>query len=741
MNRNLFDEDDPELLDIASEERLDSWKEIAAYLRRDVRTVQRWEKNEGLPIHRHKHLRGNSVFAYPKQLDDWWSVQSSRLEFNGNGNGNGHGYEKQALSKTEGRDSEAGAAESAEAGEAASLDAEQAEETGAAVSQPAGNGIAWTKSRIRTRLTIGLSALIAASVLIFVALFAYKQFNGELPAPKITPLTFHPGHEVQPDISADGRYIAYSWGEAPAAPHRIVVEEIEGTNRWIRSSGSGSDYSPVWSWDDSQIYYLRKLENGMTGIIRTAPFVGKEEVLAELRSPPQNWGRQMDCSRDGRLLLVSHSRDERLKRFALYLVSTADAGMTQLTYPPEGLVDHSPRFSPDGSKVAFVRGLEGGTGDLCFLNLDGNYQPVGEARMVEYDYGQIFNPTWSRDGKAVFLSSGYEASSRLWKIQVGGKGNALIQQVQQGLGELTISRAGSVVSVQQSSDLNIWQRKLEPSSTDTALARNVNSSRNEWAPVYSPDGKRIAFLSDRSGEVKLWICDADGRNLIELASGLSSYNNILSWSPDGKWLAFDSHVGGNSDIYLICAETRYEHELCCQGSDRCSRRLTEHPGEDMLPSWSQDNGSVLFASNRDGKFNIWKVPAEGGEAIRLTAGGAIYGKESRDGDYLIYGNWPQPGISRLNLHNGQVDLVAEDALGYPFDQDTNGLYYLIRVSQTHEGVGLNYRSWAGGVVQRIFTSDRFRYGFTVLEGMDNILFSRLDREESDLVQISGLDLR
>src|SRR5580765_8048575 len=54
-----------------ADERLDSWKEIAAYLKRDVTTVQRWEKREGMPVHRHLHDRMGSVYAFRAELDDW----------------------------------------------------------------------------------------------------------------------------------------------------------------------------------------------------------------------------------------------------------------------------------------------------------------------------------------------------------------------------------------------------------------------------------------------------------------------------------------------------------------------------------------------------------------------------------------------------------------------------------------------------------------------------------------------
>src|SRR5207302_10117295 len=53
-------------------ERLDSWKEIATYLKRDVRTLQRWEKHEGFPVHRLQHDTQGTVFAYKSEIDAWW---------------------------------------------------------------------------------------------------------------------------------------------------------------------------------------------------------------------------------------------------------------------------------------------------------------------------------------------------------------------------------------------------------------------------------------------------------------------------------------------------------------------------------------------------------------------------------------------------------------------------------------------------------------------------------------------
>src|SRR3972149_903510 len=62
------------------DERLDSWKEIASYFKRDVTTVQRWEKREGMPVHRHLHNRLPSVYAYRSELEAWWNNRHPELE-------------------------------------------------------------------------------------------------------------------------------------------------------------------------------------------------------------------------------------------------------------------------------------------------------------------------------------------------------------------------------------------------------------------------------------------------------------------------------------------------------------------------------------------------------------------------------------------------------------------------------------------------------------------------------------
>jgi dipeptidyl aminopeptidase/acylaminoacyl peptidase len=203
-------------------------------------------------------------------------------------------------------------------------------------------------------------------------------------------------------------------------------------------------------------------------------------------------------------------------------------------------------------------------------------------------------------------------------------------------------------------DSNIWQYERQNATTASSPALFhsprclICSTVEDDSPRWSPDGRKIVFVSRRTGSEELWVADSDGGYPIQLTSLGTWANGSPRWSPDGHWIAFDSRNSGNPDIYVISA----------QGG--APRQLTVEPSVDIEPSWSRDGRWVYFTSNRGFGYHLWKVPVEGGPAQQLTQGAGAEAMESTDGKRLYYfRNDRHDGIWTMPAAGGAEEVVPE----------------------------------------------------------------------------------
>jgi DNA-binding winged helix-turn-helix (wHTH) protein len=196
----------------------------------------------------------------------------------------------------------------------------------------------------------------------------------------------------------------------------------------------------------------------------------------------------------------------------------------------------------------------------------------------------------------------------------------------------------------------------------TLIAGNGANS----APQFSPDGKRIAFMSDRSGRWQIWVCDADGANAKQLSFTESA--GTPRWSPDGNSVAFDAPLCGETHIFVANAATGE------------ARPLTKG----LVPSFSRDGKWIYFASDRAQGWQIWKAPVGGGDAVQLTTQGGFAALEASDG-YVYYAKsrLPNPELWRVPVNGGEESKLARvrprswaswtvTAVGLLFAEDTPG---------------------------------------------------------------------
>jgi len=135
--------------------------------------------------------------------------------------------------------------------------------------------------------------------------------------------------------------------------------------------------------------------------------------------------------------------------------------------------------------------------------------------------------------------------------------------------------------------------------------RVTGEGASEGWPTWSPDGQRIAFQSDRSGNWDIWIINADGSGLVQLTRH-TAHDRYASWSPDGSKMAFTSNRSGNEEVWVLPIEQALK-----QGDDSGAVNLTKSPERDRYPMWSRDGKRLTFNTNRDGDYEVYIMNADG----------------------------------------------------------------------------------------------------------------------------------
>jgi len=149
----------------------------------------------------------------------------------------------------------------------------------------------------------------------------------------------------------------------------------------------------------------------------------------------------------------------------------------------------------------------------------------------------------------------------------------------------------------------------------------------ETSPAVSPVDGKIAFASSRSGNMDIFVCNADGSNVKQLTFNLS-IETAPCWSPDGSQIAFTSDRGGSPQIYVMDANGANAHRITFEGSYQDS------------PAWSPKGDRIAYMSQRNGEFNIWTVGCDGSNPVQLTTnhGSNEYPSWSPNGRHIVFSN-------------------------------------------------------------------------------------------------------
>jgi len=382
----------------------------------------------------------------------------------------------------------------------------------------------------RTSRWMLLSGLLLGLVLgaVGVELIVSRRGTGQSRAAmRFITITNFSGVEAQPSLSPDGRSVAFVSNRD--GQFDIWVGLAAG-GRLIRVTNDSSVEShPSWSPDGTKLAFAKLKESGLWDIWEIPALGGPtRRVIIDATEPA--W------SPDGRSLAYSN-----LATNTIWSCDTSGANARAVTQPDSIYRAHrQAAFSHDGKSIVFVRRQPGPYGELAVAEL-----ATGRIRAVTHDDALVYSPLWSRDDRFLYFASGRGGTFNIWKMPSSG---GEPQQITAGQGDdadLSLSADGNrMVFSTYRQNVSIGIADLDGKEQIAGLKwLTSDAARGELGPAFSPDGKHIAYFSNRKGVERegIWVMDADGSNPAPLV--VDDYTNVFPrWYADGKALLFRSSL-------------------------------------------------------------------------------------------------------------------------------------------------------------------------------------------------------
>jgi eukaryotic-like serine/threonine-protein kinase len=588
-----------------------------------------------------------------------------------------------------------------------------------------------TPRRSKASKRIGIAAGAVALVLAVAGAFylSRRSLSSSVSPMRLSPLVGLHGLKGDPVFSPDGNQVAFVWdGGVPGAVLNLYIKLVGAGTPLRLTDGASDTRSPAWSPDGRFLAFERR--DGPDAGIFTVPALGGAEkkitgLLSEERysslpgdgldwSPTEDWIVYADANSQG-------------VPMSLYEVSPTTGEkklLSQTPVPDSSGGDSMPRYSLDGSQIAFVRAPARSIEDVYVMPASG-----GQAKQITFDRARIDGLSWSADGKSIVFATGRTGGSSIWRVPAkGGVEQDEGLRTEEYIAGLDISARGDRLAyATHSFDTNIWRMDLDDAGTKGSnLTALIESSRIDWSPAYSGDGGKIAFVSSRSGSFEVWVSNGDGSDPQQLTNLDDATADSPTWSPDGKFIAFAMTANGSSQIEIIGAE------------GGATESLTTGSDENYSPSWSVDGEWIFFVSDRNGRREIFRIPAKGGQAEQLSQNGGTWPAVSPDGKYVYFRRPAATKILRIPTSGGNEEEVF--SLPTPtrlWAPGRDKVYFVDRSADRTELKVFDLKTRETKTVATLKSSLPGAQGISLSPDGRRLLFDQVDHLNSDILMIDG----
>ncbi|MGH9795674.1 MAG: protein kinase domain-containing protein [Candidatus Acidiferrales bacterium] len=535
------------------------------------------------------------------------------------------------------------------------------------------------------RLSVGWWLGLVAGLILLLVIAAVMVFRPEKPEQTgwvVKPVTSFVGLEWLPSWSPDSSLIAYAHNRYGSMD--LFVISAGGGNPVRLTQHPGDDVLPRWSGDGRQLAFLSDRGRG-SDIYVTPALGGSERRLAGTNIPMLE--RTFDALRMLGSSPWSPAGDDLLfsrlgpgGQIALWKVNLGNRQETQLTHPPAGTDDMEAAWSFDGKRIVFTR-RKGGRLSLWWMQADGS-----EAALLEDEY-QNGQPAWSADSRRIVFQSNRAGPDNLWELDILSRN---LRQLTTGQGRdwaPAISRSGQLAYAPFSHQTDVYSMSVD----DRSEKRLTFSTGENFGARFAPDGNRVVYHSNRSGNFEIWLIDPSNGREMQLTNDPAS-DLLPDWSPAGDTVIFLSNRDGEYHLWVLEVETGSVRRLSQKGLQLPGGSA---PSLTAAPRWSPDGKVIGYVAPSEKGSALWVMDPQSGKAEpRLF--GVLRFDWWRDSAHVVFARArgaEAPEMRIANLESGKEALLLKtpsaehivsprgDAVLYCHADSHFGMqFYLLRLS-------------------------------------------------------------
>jgi serine/threonine protein kinase/Tol biopolymer transport system component len=453
----------------------------------------------------------------------------------------------------------------------------------------------------RTIMLVAALLVTTAALLLGIKYVARNSSLNRLPAPFTNVekrLLTSSGKASSAAISPDGKYVVHVMLRA-GQPSLWLRHVATGSDKEIVPSNGSPITNLIFSPEGNYVYFIRK--ESAERVLNRVPPLGNatRRVLTDIDTT-------VTFSPDGQRL--AFIRGGAPGAHASLIVANADGTDEQklITYPADDLMEPiatAPAWSPDGERIAFGR-RDSRSGTRFFNVLTVEVKDRKEKQLTFKEWSAVEAIGWLHDGRglAVTADQGDQGNTQIWYVSYpAGEVRQITKDFNNYRSISLTSNSDGLVTVMSEGRSDIWSAPV--GDTDRAPQITTNRFDGIAGIAWTPDGK-IVHVSRASGKADIWIMNADGTEDRQLTSN-AGWNNFPQVSADGRYIVFTSNRAGSPNIWRMDIDGNNPKQLT-------------HGTKDWNPLWSVDGKSIIFTAIDAAKVSMWKVSIDGGNPIRLN---------------------------------------------------------------------------------------------------------------------------